>query len=212
MIAMSLEKVLDQIRQDGAKKAALIRTEGEDEAKRILQNAQAEAEGKRKRMEEELAEKVAHLLDVRLSKSRMEGKRQRLVNEKRLLGEFRHALAEKIQSIDPEQNRALLKKLLNIAHASPAFSIQSIVSKDEDAGAHHERPFYLYCNERDRELVMELSDLEVADTIDCLGGIIAEAEDQSWRINLTYDILLEEFYERSVGKIHGLLMGEAEDG
>ncbi len=209
---MSLEKVLDQIRQDGEQKAAIIRKEGEDEAQRILQNAQAKADEKKMRMEDELAERVAYLMDVRLSKRRMEGKRKHLVDEKRLMGEFRKAFEERVRSFDQEKNRALLKKLLNIARASPAFSIQSIVSKDEDTDISRELPFYLYCNKRDRTLVMELSNLEVADTIDCLGGIIAEAEDHSWRINLTYDVLLEEFYERSVRKIHGLLMGEAEDG
>lgn len=211
-MAMSLEKVLDQIRQSGKQKAAIIAEEGEKEASAIVGKARAEADGRKARMEEELKEKVSHMLAVRLSKQRMEGKRKRLSNEKRLLGEFKEALRESVRTIDDQQNRALLKKLLSIAHASPAFSIQSLVTKEEDEDTHHERPFYLYCNERDRELVKELSDLEVADTIDCLGGIIAEAEDQSWRINLTYDLLLEDFYDQSLGKIHGLLIGEPEDG
>jgi vacuolar-type H+-ATPase subunit E/Vma4 len=211
-MAMSLEKVLDQIRQDGESKAALIRKEGEDEAKRIMREATSKVESETRKMEGELSEKMSQLLDIRLSKKRMDGKRKRLVNEKRLHKEFNEALREKVRSIDREHNMALLNKLLHIAHASPAFSIQSLVSKGEDGGKLRKRPFFLYCNERDRELVMELSDLEIADTIDCLGGIMAEAEDKSWRINLTYDILLDEFYDISVGKVHRLLMGETEDG
>lgn len=210
---MTLEKVLDQIRAEAAAQAEAIKEEGNREAARIMGEAEAEAERRRAGRKRELQEELAHRAVIRQSNQRIAWKRRRLQMEKRMLEELWDRLCQRVATMPTEQNAALLKQLLSIARASPAFSIQSLVTKDRGEDAADARPATLLCHPKDEELLRTLSDLDIAPRLSSsIGGIIAEAEDGSWRLNLTYDVLLRESYERAILMVHQLLMGEKKDG
>ncbi|MHC1604943.1 MAG: V-type ATP synthase subunit E family protein [Candidatus Methanofastidiosia archaeon] len=210
---MSLDELLKQIEKEAEKKAKEIIDSGSSEAEHILRGARTKAKNIKKEKKSETKEKLKELEKIELVKIRQEYKIKTLKTEKEIMEVCWSKIKEKIKNIDPAINRSLLNKLLHIARATPIFSLHSIVStKSVLLSTREERPFYVYSKERDREIVTELSDLEYVGAIECLGGIIAETEDRSWRINLTYDIILEEIYEKSKKKIYETLFEDKKNG
>ena len=202
---MTLDNVLSKIINDAEMEANARIEEGEREAELILGEAQRETEIIRKKKEQEEQDAIKDLERLQKSKIRMKYRRRRFEAEKMLIDMCWADVKEKIGSIDPELNRVLLNKLLHLAKATPAFSIRSVVAHEDGDEA---RPYSVYCRERDMGIVSQLSNLELAEPIECIGGVMAEDEDSNWRINLTYDILLDEIEENMLGKVYDILVGD----
>ncbi|MBN1785420.1 MAG: hypothetical protein JW825_00320 [Candidatus Methanofastidiosa archaeon] len=206
---MSLDQVLDQINEVTKKEVDMILEEGRLEAFRITENARNEAEKLREQKNRELESTLEKLKEIRLSKVRMEYKRKKLEMEREIIKKLWERVREKVSEIDDETNKRLIRRLLHIARATPVFSISSITYVDHDlVEVPTKRPFYIYSNPRDEDTIRKYSDLEYSGNIDCIGGIVAESEDRHWKINLTYDSLLEEVFENSMKKAYKNLLGE----
>jgi V/A-type H+-transporting ATPase subunit E len=210
---MALENVLEQIREEGKQQAQDIVDEGRETANDILAQARTDAEELMKQKKHEIEQEVEERRKVRRSRLKMQYQRKQLKLEKEVLNECWERLEAHVSDIDEGRNRDLLNKLLHVAHATPVFSIQSVVAGERIREQYtRERPFYIYSNERDKDVVLDLSDLEFGGIIDCVGGIIAEAETGNWRVNLTYDVILEEVFEKSLITVYQILLGEGTHG
>jgi V/A-type H+-transporting ATPase subunit E len=171
--------------------------------------AEREVEDLKKRKEKELQATLEDLRDIKLSKLRMEYKRKKLDMEKDVIHRLWERVGEKVSDLDKETNEKLLKRLLHIARATPVYAICSIAYRGGDVcEVPTKRPFYIYSNERDEEFIRQYSDLEYDGKIECIGGIVAESENRSWKINLTYDSILEEVFDSSLKKVYKSLLGE----
>jgi len=213
VIVMALENVLEQIREEGKHQAKEIIDEGKRTADNIVTQARAEAEEMMKEKKHAIEREVEERKDVRHSQLKMRYQRRQLKLEKEILDECWERLKANVKDIDDERNSDLLNKLLHVAHATPVFSIRSVVpGKRIHEEYTKERPFYVYSNERDKDIVLDLSDLEFGGVIDCTGGVIAEAETGNWRVNLTYDVILEEVYETALITVYQILLGEGAHG
>jgi len=206
---MSLDKVLEQIEQATKKEVDEIIDEGRAEAERILEKANRDIEELKAKKEQELQDTLKELKEIKLSKLRMEYKRKKLDMEKEIIHKLWERVKEKVANLDPQTNEKLIIKLLHIARATPVYSIYSITYRGGDVcEVPTKRPFYIYSNKRDEDLIKKYSDLEYDGNVECIGGLVAESEDRNWKLNLTYDSLLEEIFDNSLKKVHKNLLGE----
>ncbi len=208
---MSLDNVLEQIRIEAKTQAANIIKEGREQSEHIINEGKKDARKIIEKKEKELEPHIKKLKEIRLSKTRITYKRKRMEIEKEIINMCWEKAKERVGLLDPDLNEELINKILHIVRATPVFSIRSIMAR-KDKDTETKRPFYIYSNEKDAQLVKRLSDLEYAGSITCLGGIIAEAEDRKCRVNLTYDQILKDIYEISLIKIYNVLSGDAQDG
>ncbi|HOP08606.1 MAG TPA: V-type ATP synthase subunit E family protein [Candidatus Methanofastidiosa archaeon] len=206
---MSLEKVLGQITVMTEKEVEEILDEGRREADQILEKAKNDIEDLRLKKENELHGTLQELKEIKLSKIRMEYKRKKLDMEKEVIHRLWNRVREKVSDLEPGVNEKLLKRLLHIARATPVYAICSIAYKGGDVcEVPTKRPFYISSNKRDEEFIRGYSDLEYENNIECIGGVVAESENRNWKINLTYDSILEEVFDNSLKKVYKSLLGE----
>jgi len=206
---MSLEKVLEQINVMTEKEVDEILKDSRLKAEEILKKAKEEIDDLKEKKNRELEETLENLREIKLSKIRMQYKRKKLDMEKEIIHRLYNRAREKVSDLDPKTNEMLIKKLLHIARATPVYSICSISYRGGDVcEVPTKRPFYIYSNKKDEELIREYSDLEYDGNVKSIGGIVAESEDRNWKLNLTYDSILEEVFDHSLKKVYKNLLGE----
>ncbi len=181
---MGLENITQEILNKAKREAEDIRSEATAEAEKILQQAKEKAEEIKKEREKALEAEIERLRHQEASSASLEAKRQILNAKKELLDTVYKKAVEEISNLPPEKNAELLTTLLK-KHASEGSKI--------------------YSNEKDRTLVVELSGLEYAGSIPCLGGFIIENEDGSLHLDYTYDTLLQDANERVIKQISEIL-------
>lgn len=180
---MGLENVINEIISQAEKQRQEIIDQGEQEAKKILAEATNKSKEQTKVFEEEtkkIVEETKRMeisaLNIRLHKTLLEAK-------KNILDELYNQLVEKINKLDSTKRKELLQKLVDKA-------------KNELPDAK-----FIYCNDRDKELVSGIKNLKFANSTDCLGGVIVENSDRSVRINYTFDVLLQNVKEVYLNEI-----------
>ena len=177
---MGLDSVLQEITKEGRVKAEEIRQEAEREAERILKEAEREIEEMLERARQEAEREAERRKRQEISATNLEVKRRLLTKKKEVLDEVLERLREKIANLPDKERRELLK---------------TILQKHGDKGVR------VYCSEKDQKDVKRISKLEVAGTIDCIGGVIIENEDGSIRLNYTFDEILQQVYDKNIKEV-----------
>ena len=121
-----------------------------------------------------------------MSSANLEVKRIMLNKRKELLDQVYDEALTSIKSMSASKNEELLKALID---------------KYESNGSK------IYSNKNSEEIVKKLSSLEYAGNIDCIGGVIFENEDGTIRLDYTYDLILNDVYEKSLKEISETLNG-----
>lgn len=183
---MGLEIVVKDIMDAAQAEVARLNREADAEASLILEDARQNA---KKIVGERLAKAEDDIRKMRqqeTSSANLEVKRT-LLNARKELLEDVYARAEKsIAAFSPEKNRELLK---------------SIIEKNEASGKR------IYSNAASENLVRELTSLEYAGNIDCLGGVVIENEDGTVRLDYTYDVILRSVSEQLLKQTSDILFG-----
>jgi len=113
-----------------------------------------------------------------------------LTTRKGVLDETQKQTAERIRELDIE---SLLRSLIR-AHIGDATRV--------------------YSNQQDQPVVERLCDelledklieLKYTGNIDCISGIVLETEDETVRLDYTFDTIISEVSERSMKQISGIL-------
>ncbi len=181
---MGLETVLEEISKEGYEKIEKVKKETELEVKKIISNAEEKAKEIIEKAKSE-AEREALLLRKRLlSGVRLELKREELRRKQEIFDEVFKKFKEKVKNMDEKTKREILEYL---------------ISKYEREG------YIIYSRKEDKELVEKLTNMKYAGEINCLGGIIIEKEDGTHRINLVFDEIVKELYERRIKDVHRIL-------
>ncbi len=183
---MGLETVVTEIMDAAQAEVSRLDSEADAEVSLILDEAKQNA---KKIMGERLAKAEDDIKKIRqqeLSSANLEVKRTLLNARKEILEKVYVQAVETISAFSPEKNEELLKELI------------------DQYGSNGTR---IYSNSGSEEIVKNLSSLEYAGNIDCLGGVVIENEDGTIRLDYTYDVILKSVNERLLKQTSDILFG-----
>jgi V/A-type H+-transporting ATPase subunit E len=193
---MSLDTVVEDIRDEARERAEEIRAESEERAEEIVAAAEADAEEIRAEAERETDAAIAQEREQRLSSAKLEAKQKRLAARRDALAEVREAVEERIAGLDGDKHRELTRELL--AAASTEFESVDDVK--------------VYGHADDEEVLVDLladyDGYEYAGEYDCLGGVVVESEASRVRVNNTFDSIVETVWEDRLQDISARLFEE----
>ncbi|WP_435196523.1 V-type ATP synthase subunit E [Natronomonas sp. EA1] len=193
---MSLDTVVEDIRDEARARAEDIRAEGEARAEEILEAAEADATEIVEDAEQDVERQIEQEREQTLSSAKLEAKQQRLEARREVLQDVKAQVEEAIATLEGDRRAELTKTLLDAAAA-----------EFEDAEEVH-----VYGAAGDEELLEEvLADYdgyEYAGEYDCLGGVVVEAEGSRVRVNNTFDSVLEDVWEENLRAISTKLFEE----
>jgi len=191
---MSLETVVEDIREQARDEAERIRGEAEEEAQAIIDEAEADAEEIREQRAREAEREVEQERDRTVSSAKLEAKQQRLEARRETLSSVRDSVEQELATL--EDGREELTAAL-LSDAATEFD---------------EGPVRVYGRADDEQLVRALLEeydgFEWAGEHDCLGGVVVESDASRVRVNNTFDSLLEDVWDDSLGEVSDVLFGE----
>jgi len=187
---MGLEKVIEEILAAGEAKRSKILSEANEEKRKIISTAQSEAEASRKAREADMQRRMTMSRQQALSSAELESKKRLLQEKNQMLAKAKEETLEALKELGQADRKQLLDKLCKAA------------AKELSKGVIH-------CLKADDKLVTAPSGFKKAADLSYAGGILAESEDGSYRINLTYEALLDDLWAKDVRKIYETLFGGA---
>ena len=192
---MSLDTVVEDIREEAQARAADVREAGEERAEEIESAAAVDAEEILEDAEAEIDREIEQLREQRLSSAKLEAKQARLEARRDVLGEVRERVEDGLATLEGDTRERLTRSLLDAA--SEEFDADSEVR--------------VYGRSEDATLIESILEdsaydgYELAGETDCLGGVILESEGSRVRINNTFDSILEDVWENILRDISNRL-------
>ncbi len=177
---------LDELKQELLKKAEdeaknLI-AQGREEEKKIIKEVEEKIITYKSAVEDDLKKEIIIMEKKIIASSELEVKRTILQTKKELIETVFDQLKQKIRKLDDDKREEHLKKL-----------IKKIKNEIEISR--------IYCKETDMKFI---KDFESKNT-DIIGGIIAENNDGTIRIDYSYETILEEVREKYMQEIAKIL-------
>ena len=193
---MSLETVVEDIRNEARARAEEVRTDSESRAEEILEEAERDAEEVLEEAEREVERQVAQEREQKVSSAKLEAKQQRLEARREVLENVRDDVEARVADIDGDEREELTRTLLEAATAE--------FDGDETVRVHGRAD-----DEELLESVLEdFEGFEVGEPVDCLGGVVVESDASRVRVNNTFDSVLEEVWEENLREISARLFEE----
>ena len=192
---MSLDTVVEDIRDEARARAEEIRETGETRAEEIVSEAEREADEIRSTAEREVERTIEQEREQKLSSAKLEAKQARLEARREVLEEVRDDVEAQIADIDGEERESLTRSLLDAA--SEEFDASSVRVRGSEADA-----------ELLASIVGDYDGFEVGEPIDCLGGVVVESDGSRVRVNNTFDSVLEDVWEENLREISARLFEE----
>jgi V/A-type H+-transporting ATPase subunit E len=193
---MSLDTVVEDIRDEARARAEEIRAEGDERAEEIVSEAEQEADDIREEAEREVEKTIEQEREQKLSSAKLEAKQERLEARREVLEEVRDDVEAQIADISGDEREELTRTLLD--GAAEEFD-------EADTVRVHGR-------EDDQELlesvVADYDGFEVGDPVDCLGGVVVESEESRVRVDNTFDSVLEDVWDDNLREISARLFEE----
>ena len=188
---MSLDTVVEDIRDEARARAEEVLDEGEQRAESIVADAEADAEEILAEAEREVERQIAQEREQTLSSAKLEAKQARLEARREVLQEVHDEAEAAIAGLGGEPREELTRALLDAA-ATEFEGVDSV---------------RVYCRAADESLLESILEdgaydgFEVAGEYDCLGGVVVESDASRVRVNNTFDSVLEEVWEENLRDI-----------
>jgi len=186
---MSLDSVLEDIRDEARARAEEIRSEGDAEAEDIIAEAEADAERIHEEREREVERQIEQEREQRLSSANLEAKQQRLATRRELLQRVREDAEDALVGLDADTREELTRELLDAA------------AEEFDADADAD----VYGRADDEALIDSILEdydgYSYAGEYDCLGGVVVESSGSRIRVNNTFDSVLEDVWQDNLRDI-----------
>ncbi|WP_416838461.1 V-type ATP synthase subunit E [Haloferax sp. DFSO52] len=193
---MSLDNVVEDIRDEARARAEEIKEAGEERADEIRSKAEAEAEVLVEEREEAVESQIKREREQALSSAKLEAKQARLGARRDVLQRVRAQVEEELATLEDERREALTRTLLDAA---------SVEFEDEDT-------VYVYGRADDADLLEEILEdydgYEVAGERDCLGGVVVEGTNSRVRVNNTFDSVLDTVWEDNLKEVSARLFDD----
>jgi len=186
---MSLDTVVEDIREQARARATEISEEADAEAKELLAAAEDDAEEIREETLADADRQIEQEREQKLSSAKLEAKQARLEARRDVIQSVREDVEAAIADIDGETRRELTGALLDAAAEEfPEGATVRVSGRAED-------------EELLRELLAEYEGFEYGGEYDCLGGVVAESDESRVRVKNTFDSILEEVWETELREI-----------
>jgi len=186
---MSLDTVVEDIRDEARARAEEIRADAEERADEIVADAEADAEQIREDREAEVEREISQQREQRLSSAKLEAKQARLEARRDILEEVHTEVETAIANLEGDRREELTRTLLDAA------------VEEFDDGAE----LAVYGRSDDESLLEDVladyEDATFAGTRDCLGGVVVESEQSRVRVNNTFDSVLETVWDDNLKSI-----------
>ncbi|WP_372913156.1 V-type ATP synthase subunit E [Salinigranum sp.] len=193
---MSLETVVEDIRDEARARAEEIREEAEAEADDIVADAESDADDIIAERERAVERQIEQEREQALSSAKLEAKQQRLEARRDVLQDVHDEVEQAVADIDGDEREELTRVLLDAA--AEEFD-------DDDSVAVYGAP-------KDEALLTEiLADYDgftLDGERDCLGGVVVESETSRVRVNNTFDSILESVWEDELKEISSTLFDQ----
>ncbi|MEF8882442.1 MAG: V-type ATP synthase subunit E [Halapricum sp.] len=195
---MSLDSVIEDIRDEARARAEEIRSEAEEEAEEIIAEAEEEAEAIREEREREVERQIEQEREQRLSSANLEAKQMQLATRREILQQVREDVEEAILNLDEDTHEELTRELLDAA--AEEFDEEEDVSvygraEEEIASTRVGTRSLL------KTILDDYDGFSYAGEYDCLGGVVVESEESRIRLNLTFDSILEDVWQDNLRDI-----------
>jgi len=190
---MSLETVVEDIREQARARADEIRDDGQERADEIIAEAEADADEIHEERAAEVEREIEQEREQKLSSAKLEAKQERLEARRDVLEDVREQVEAEIAALDGDQREELTRALLDAA--AEEF--------DDDATVKvHGR-----ADDADllESILAEYDGYELAGEYDCLGGVVVESDGSRISVNNTFDSVLDEVWENNLRDISGRL-------
>ena len=184
---MSLDTVVEDVRDEARARAEEIREAAESEADEIVAEAEADAERIREERLAEVDRQIDQEREQTLSSAKLEAKQERLSARRDVLEDVHDDVKAAIEGLGGDDRRELTETLLD-----------ATLAEFDDDGV------VVYTRADDVELVEELvadRNATVDGEVDCLGGVVAESDTSRVRVNNTFDSILESVWDDELKNI-----------
>ncbi|MXR53048.1 V-type ATP synthase subunit E [Halovenus sp. WSH3] len=186
---MSLDTVVEDIREQARARADEIRDEADAEAEEIIAEAEADAEEIREEILDDAERTIEQEREQKLSSAKLEAKQARLEARRDVLQSVRDDIEQEVSELSGDQRAELTEALLDA----------TAEEFDDDASVR------IYGRAEDQELLEELLEeydgFEYDGEFDCLGGVVAESDESRVRVKNTFDSVLDEVWENNLREI-----------
>jgi len=193
---MSLETVVEDIRDEARARAEEIHSDADERADEIVAEAEAEREEIVAEAEVEVKKQIEQEREQRLSSAKLEAKQQRLEARRDTLESVYDTVEDELTSLDEDEREELTTALLDAA------------AVEFDDGAEVD----VYGRADDEELLTSILEgydgYEFAGEYDCLGGVVLESDSSNIRVNNTFDSVLEDVWEDNLRDISARLFDQ----
>ncbi len=192
---MSLDTVVEDIREEARARAEDISEEGQQRADEIVSEAEREADEIVSEAEREAEREISQEREQKLSGAKLEAKQARLEARRELLEDVHDDIEAQIADIDGDEREQLTRSLLDAAiEAFDTDSVRVRGRADDE--------------ELLETIVADHDSFEVGEPVDCLGGVVVEADGSRVRVNNTFDSVLEDVWEENLRDISARLFEE----
>lgn len=187
---MGLENVVEDILKSARDEVSAIAAEQDAEVTSIIEEAKRRGERITGEKVASAEHEIERIHKQEISSANLEVKRMMLNARKEILDETYRRALKRIRELD----RAALLRPLVRAYSGDATRVYS--NKTDQPTVER------LCDEL---LEAQLTELEYADNIDCIGGIVLENKDGTVRLDYTFDTIMDEVSEQSMKQISGIL-------
>ena len=176
---MGLDKVVENIRNEGRSQAGTIVDAAKKEADAILADAKRQAADIVARRQQEASSAADAHVKREVAHADLEARRLRLTAERELMTSIRAEVEKRLAALPATTREAHLKTLAARVNVQGA---KVWVAKQDESAARK-------------------SGLDVGGTFEGLGGIVVESADGATRENLRYETLLDEIWQASLPQV-----------
>jgi V/A-type H+-transporting ATPase subunit E len=192
---MSLDTVVEDIRDEARARAEEIRSDADERAEGIVADAEADAEEILEERQRAVDRQIEQEREQKLSSAKLEAKQMRLEARRDVLQDVRESVEERIATME-EGREELTRALLD--DASEEFADGATVR--------------VYGRGDDEALLTSIladyEGYELAGERDCLGGVVVESESSRVRVNNTFDSVLDDVWEDNLREVSAELFDE----
>ncbi len=186
---MSLDTVVEDIRDEARARAEEIREDGERRAEEILADAREDAEEIRQQREADVDRQIKQKREQTLSAAKLEAKQQRLEARRDALETVRERVEEELATMEGDTRETLTRELLDAAATEFDESAEvSVYGRADDADLLE-------------DVLADYEGYSLAGEHDCLGGVVVESDESKVRVNNTFDSVLDSVWEDNLKEI-----------
>jgi V/A-type H+-transporting ATPase subunit E len=186
---MSLDTVVEDIREQARARADEVGDEADAEAEEIIAEAESDAEEIHEEILADADRTIEQEREQKLSSAKLEAKQARLEARRQVLQSVRDDIEQEVAELSGDQRRELTAALL-----------EATAEEFDEASS-----VQVYGRADDQELLEELLDeydgFEYAGEFDCLGGVVAGSDESRVRVKNTFDSILDEVWENNLREI-----------